>query len=159
MKIEPKGEKREPKAAKMKPKATKREPKETKRVTKGNQGEPKGYQKEAKGSQRRAKGSQRRAKGRQKWIKYRCAKKDTKKGGPASIFWLIFDPFWWAKNLEKYWKTNTFLAFQWFLEKLKKQQQFLELILDPFSISGAPKTPLFARLLSQGTCRYTYPMR
>ena len=32
-------------------------------------------------------------------------------------------------------------------------------ILELIWNSAAPKTPLFARLLSQGTCRYTYPKK
>ncbi len=131
-------------------KRAKREPQGTKREPKGAKGEPKGAKGEPKDDKN---GSNIDAR-----------KKILKKGGPASIFWLILEPFWWAKTFKSIEKQTLFLIFVIFGKVLKKK--FLELILapigrfgDPFWKSAAPKTPLFARLLSQGTCRYTYPMR
>ena len=162
MKIEPKGAKREPKGAKMKPKATKREPKEAKGSQKGDKREPrgpkrvpKGSQREPKASQREPKASQRRAKGRQKCIKHRCPKKDTKKGG-SSIYLLVdFWPIWWAENLEKYWKTNTFLVFSWFLENFKKhwkkgrlRARFLVIFGSIFNFRGSQNPPFRASAIA-----------
>jgi hypothetical protein len=73
-----------------------------------------------------------------------------------------FDELKTLKSIEK---QTLFLFFHDFwkikknIEKINSFGANFGAILTPFSISGAPKTLLFARLLSQGTCRYTHPKK
>ena len=97
----PKGHQKDPRGDKNDPKGRQREPKGAKENQKETKWEPKG-----------TKGVQKETKGRHKWIKYRCPKKDIKKGGSSIYFLVNFGPNLGPKNIQKPLVLQCFLDFR-----------------------------------------------
>ena len=130
------------------------EPKGCWKGAKGRHNLTKGRQKGAEGSQKRAKrepkGTKREPKASQREPK--ASQRTTKM--PKQIYAGKKVPKRSDRGDENHWNS---LEKQLFLMIWKGR--FGTKRASHFQFPGLPKPQLFARLLSQGTCRYTYPMR